>query len=85
MYCGTPTERMGQCGGLSALSKSSDGKAVASLICGIISLLTSGGLFIVPTVGVLLSLSSEPSGIARTGLYLNALAFVPAILFVFGS
>ena len=80
MYCGTPVGRIAPFGGQPMQARIIDGKAVAAIVCGILSLLTSGGLLILPTIGVIISMKSEPSGIARAGLYLNAIAFVPGAI-----
>ena len=61
-------------------SQTGGGKAIASLVCGIISLITWGGLFILPIIGIILGIlglkSKRSSGIATAGVCINAVAFV---------
>ena len=55
------------------------GKATASLVCGIVSWLTFGGAFILPTIGLILGilgLNSAKRGVATTGIVLNATSFM---------
>jgi len=55
------------------------GKAVASLICGIGSVVTLGGFLIVPIIGFvlgILGLKSNKSGIAIAGIVINVVAFL---------
>jgi len=59
------------------------GKAMASLVCGIISWVSCGGLFILPLIGFILGilgLKSERKGIAMVGICLNAIALVVLVL-----
>ncbi|MCL2710958.1 MAG: DUF1559 domain-containing protein [Planctomycetaceae bacterium] len=68
-------------GGLS--EPTGDGKAIASLVCGIIGLLTFGGLLILPVVGLFLGivgLKSQRSGIATVGICLNGVATVLSLI-----
>jgi len=56
-----------------------DGKAISSLVCGVISWITCGGFIILPIIGLLLGifgLKSRQQGIAIAGICLNAMAFV---------
>ena len=76
VHCGTPV-------GQTVHPKTADGKATASLVCGIISWLTLGGtLFvpifglILPMIGLILGLTSKRSGIATVGVWLNATSLI---------
>ena len=57
-------------------TQADDGKATASLICGIISLLTCGGLLILPIVGLVLGIKSRKSETATVGICLNAIGLL---------
>jgi predicted 3-demethylubiquinone-9 3-methyltransferase (glyoxalase superfamily) len=59
-----------------------DGKAAASLVLGIVSLLTCGGCGILPLIGLVLGLGvkSKPSGTATTGIVLNAIALLLGLI-----
>ena len=60
-----------------------DGKAISSLVCGVISWITCGGLFIVPIIGLILGffgLKSRKQGIAIAGICVNAAAFLSFFL-----
>ena|GEM_PF-704744 len=57
------------------------GKALSSLVCGIMSLLTCGGLFLLPIIGLILGilgLKSSKKGIAIAGVSLNGVGLVLA-------
>ena len=59
------------------------GKATASLVIGIVSWLTLGGLLILPIIGIILGiigLKSARNGIATTGVILNAAALMLCFL-----
>ena len=59
------------------------GKAVASLVCGIVSVLTCGGFLILPIVGLILGilgLKSKRSGMATTGVCINAVVVAIGLL-----
>ena len=65
--------------------KTDGGKAVASLVCGIMSLLGTGGLFILPLIGLflgILGLKSSKKRIAIAGVSLNGVALVLAVFAV---
>ena len=62
-----------------------DGFAVASLVCGVISWATLGGLFVVPLIGIILGrlgLNSRQSGVAVAGIIINAAVMVMVVLFI---
>jgi len=61
------------------------GKAIASLVCGIGSLITLGGFLIAPIIGLILGifgLKSRKSGIAIAGICVNAVALLLIPLFI---
>jgi len=66
----------------------SNGKGIASLVLGIVSWVTCGGLFILPLIGLILgffSLKSAKKGIAVAGICLNATALallIPMLLMI---
>jgi len=58
--------------------KTGDGKATASLVCGVVSWLTCGGVAVLPIIGLVLGfggLKSRQRGIAVAGICINAAAF----------
>jgi len=92
-HCGTIIAEQGaafcvNCGTSVVASESpkgGEGKATASLVCGIISWLTLGGLLILPIIGLILGalgLKSTKKGVATTGIVLNATSFM--LFFVMG-
>ena len=90
IYCGTPVERMKPLneppdpfGEFPPVHpQTADRKAAASMICGIISWLTCGGLLIVPIIGLILGVKARRSGTATAGICLNATSFF--LIFVCG-
>jgi hypothetical protein len=82
VHCGTPV-------GQTVPPKTADGKATASLVCGIISWLTLGGTFflpifglILPMIGLILGLTSKRSGIATVGVWLNATSLIFTLILI---
>jgi len=85
VHCGVSVGQTARFSELPRRPHASDGKAIASLICGIISLITFGGLLILPTIGLLfgiLGLKSRQSGVAVAGICLNVIAFTWCALLV---
>jgi len=67
----------------SELPRSECGVAFASLICGIVSWCTCGGMFIIPLVGLILGrigLKSQQPGLAMAGIILNAAMLVLCVM-----
>ena len=78
-HCGTPAGQMAQTAPFGAQPQPGEGKAIASLVCGIVSWLTCGGLFLLPIIGLFLGLfglKSRRQNMAITGICLNAAAFL---------
>jgi len=79
MYCGSPTGQiklLNEPPALPGLQQTGDSRSIASLVCGIGSLLTFGGFLIVPIIGLFLGLKAKRSGITLTGIGLNIVALV---------
>ena len=89
--CGTPVGQKEitpgeQYGEMTEPPKTGDGKATASLVCGIISWVTCGGLLFLPIIGLILGmlgLKSNRAGAATTGIVLNATALFLCVFMAF--
>ena len=83
IYCGTPIGGMVAPHEQPEYPKTGGGKAIASLVCGIVSWLTLGGLLLLPFIGLILGilgLKSNRSGIATAGICLNGTALALVLL-----
>jgi len=83
IHCGTPIEQRQQMeplGELPTQPQTGDGKGTASMVCGIISWLTCGGFFVLPTIGLVLALTARRSGTATAGICLNATALFLVVI-----
>ena len=73
IYCGMPTGRVEP---FTRQQDPIERKAAVSLVCGVVSLLTFGGLLILPIIGLFLGWKARRSGAATMAICLNAAAFV---------
>ena len=86
IHCGAPVNQKELSFGQPEQPQSGGGTAVASLVLGIVSWVTCGGLFILPIIGLilgLLGLKSVKKGIATAGVCLNAVAFLLLLIPIF--
>jgi hypothetical protein len=83
--CGWSVDEIDMPLGTPLPARTGNGHAIASLVCGVVSLYTCGGGFALPIIGLvlgILGLKSEQSGIAAAGIILNAVILVLFVLAV---